>query len=140
MKPEERLKALEKLLSELAEDGRPKIVEGKKDKKALEEYGISNIVTIHGPLEEVASRIENEAILLTDFDKRGRMLAQRLCELLRDDGVRVDLEYRAQLRHLAGMIEMEELVSRHQSLKRGVIHGKDLHRYSKVRGPRGPRD
>ena len=145
------LKKLERTLKELGESPKIKLVEGKKDKKVLESFGVSNIKLIHsGSLVNLADRLrEPEVILLTDFDRRGNMLAERLEELFNDNGTRIDLSYRNELRLLTGLNTFEELVSKHNELlhkfgdlrdpkkiKRRCLHGKNLHRYSKIRSLR----
>lgn len=137
------LEKLERVFEELRENPHTKIVEGKKDKKALESLGISGVRTIHGPLTDFADKLresEGRIILLTDFDRRGRLIADRLCELLKNDGVKVDLEYRREIRGLARIRTFEELVPRYNELRektiRGAYNGKNLHRYGKIRSPR----
>lgn len=134
---------LERVLEELKESPSTKVVEGKNDKKALEFFGIDNIKTIHGPLPEFADSLKEsgkDIIILTDFDRRGRMTAERLDELLKNDGVTVDLSYRREIRGLARIQTFEELVPRYNELKeksiRGAYYGKNLYRYSKIRSPR----
>ena len=87
------------------------IVEGKKDKAALEEKGIMRIKTLNGPLykivEEVAAE-EKEVVLLTDLDKKGKELYGRLCKDLTRRGVKVLNELReallrAKISHIEGL-------------------------------------
>ncbi len=73
------------------------IVEGKKDKEALISLGITNIVTINGPLykfvEDVAE-MTNEVVILTDFDKEGRKLYGFLKNNFQRNGVKIDTYFR----------------------------------------------
>jgi 5S rRNA maturation endonuclease (ribonuclease M5) len=108
---------LDRLLNELKEDPRPKLVEGIKDKRALESFGIKNIFTIHGTLADTACKIKGEVILLTDFDRRGRILTKRFIELFENEGISVNLRYRAELRTLARINETEELPKKYRELR-----------------------
>jgi len=115
---ERNFEELKRVLSELKEDPRPKIVEGEKDKKALEYFGIKNIKMLHGkPLSRLAGDIEGGAILLVDFDRTGRQLAKRLSELLKNESVNADLNYRRDLRRYARINNIEELVVKYNYLE-----------------------
>jgi 5S rRNA maturation endonuclease (ribonuclease M5) len=60
-----KLEDLERLLAELADDERLKLVEGKRDKLALEYFGVKNIRLVHtGALREVAERIKEDEVIL----------------------------------------------------------------------------
>jgi 5S rRNA maturation endonuclease (ribonuclease M5) len=114
------LEALEGLLQELREDPRPKLVEGEKDKKALERLGIRNIVLIQPvSLAKVAGEVGSDVILLTDYDRRGELMAQRLAELLHNEGVRVDVSYRRELRQLTGIRQVEEITKKYEDMREG---------------------
>ncbi len=75
------------------------IVEGKKDRSALEKLGISckifvlNKKPLFAVAEEVAA-IHREAIILTDLDAEGRKLYGTLNTLLQHLGVSVDNSFR----------------------------------------------
>jgi 5S rRNA maturation endonuclease (ribonuclease M5) len=90
----EFLSALEKLSS----SNKSIVVEGRKDKAALQQLGINNtIFTINKPLFALAEEIAattNDIIILTDLDKKGRELYGRLSTLLQRLGVRIDNQYR----------------------------------------------
>jgi len=98
----QQLKKTEKLI----------IVEGKKDKAALENLGIKNIITINKPLfaivEEI-SAIAKECIILTDLDEEGRKLYAYLKRNLPRNGVKVDVVFReflfkkTKLTHIEGL-------------------------------------
>ena len=73
------------------------IVEGKKDKKALSELQIKNIITLNKPLYEIVEFVaENgkECILLLDLDKEGKKLYSRLKSSLQKHGVKIDDRFR----------------------------------------------
>lgn len=90
------------------------IVEGKKDKKALEQLRLKNIVTlskkpIYKVIEEVAEKTK-EAVILTDLDKEGKKLYGKLNSGLSYHGVKVDNKFRVflfkktKLRQIEGMV------------------------------------
>ncbi|MBW2977045.1 toprim domain-containing protein [Candidatus Woesearchaeota archaeon] len=74
------------------------IVEGKKDRMALETFGIKNIVELNKkPLFEIIEGISlknKNCIILTDLDKKGRELYAKLNHGLQQLGVRVDNNFR----------------------------------------------
>ena len=109
---ESREKAL-LLLEELKEEaarGKPVLVEGKNDAKALKELGVvGNIVNLKGnkSLSEIAERISSEltelakknrseksAIILTDPDSEGGKIAARIAYLLEQYGIHPELKFR----------------------------------------------
>jgi len=90
------------------------IVEGKKDKIALEEIGLKNIFVLNEyskglliRIEEIAKRKEG-CIILTDFDKKGK----KMYDLIRKDllhlGVKINdglrsMLLRVHLSHIEGI-------------------------------------
>lgn len=127
---------LEKTLEELRQDSRLKLVEGIKDKRSLENFGIKNIRTIRGPLSAVAENLPREAILLTDYDKRGKTTLKRMQELCENEGIRADTDYWKKLRQTARLTKIEELEKKYEELRKeheGVNNGKNLHRHGKIR-------
>ena len=74
------------------------IVEGKKDKKALKNLGIKNITELSKkPLFEIIENISiknNDCIILTDLDKKGKELYGKLNSGLQRYGVKVDNKFR----------------------------------------------
>jgi dTMP kinase len=95
---EERLEQLEKLFEELEElsDHTPVIVEGARDVAALKRMGITkNVVALHKGVSifsfcEDLSRRSSAAVVLTDWDRRGGMLARMLRNGLKANGVEVN--------------------------------------------------
>lgn len=139
-----------KLINELKE--KVIVVEGKKDEKALSGLGLKNIVDISGkPLFEVAlalSRTEKEIVILTDFDREGRKLAERLNRLLRSFKKRPNSRLRSMLMRFgknkiedfknAGIeMSLEPVLGRPgnarvNSLKEVDVHGKTCSNFDKV--------
>lgn len=85
------------LLEKLGSSGKTVIVEGNKDKKALEQFGVKNVVTLKKPLyrivEDVAANTK-DAVILTDLDKKGKLLYGKLNTGLQHNGVRIDNKLR----------------------------------------------
>lgn len=76
----------------------PIIVEGKKDRAALEKFGIGNIVELNKkPLFQIVEDISssnNECVILTDLDKEGKLLYSKLNSQLQKNGVKVNDKFR----------------------------------------------
>ena len=73
------------------------IVEGKKDKHALELLGIKNIITLNKPLFQIVEDISKKSkkcILLVDLDKEGKILYAKLKKDLQRNGVKTNDTYR----------------------------------------------
>jgi 5S rRNA maturation endonuclease (ribonuclease M5) len=91
------------------------IVEGIKDKRALDELGLKNIVTLsRKPLfsiiEDLASK--NKTItILTDFDKKGKELFGKINSGLQRLGAKIDNSFREFLQKNTKLSHIEGLVS-----------------------------
>ncbi len=89
------------------------IVEGKKDKAALEKLGIKNIIELNKrPLYEIVEEVANltdECIILTDLDRKGKEIYGTLNSDLQKHGVKVNNKFReflfrhTKLRQIEGM-------------------------------------
>lgn len=82
------------------------IVEGKKDKDALQHLGFENIFVIHETGKSFGEKIEqiqdlcdkkDKVCILTDFDKKGKQLYLTLKSKLQEAGVRLDNSLRGTL-------------------------------------------
>ncbi|MBI4141444.1 toprim domain-containing protein [Candidatus Woesearchaeota archaeon] len=88
------------------------VVEGIKDKTALNRLGITNIITLNRPLFSVVEQIAqqtNECVVLTDLDAEGKKLYSRLSNDLQRHGVKINNKLRhflfkeTQLRQIEGI-------------------------------------
>jgi 5S rRNA maturation endonuclease (ribonuclease M5) len=85
------------------------IVEGKKDRAALEELGFSSIIILNKPLYEIVEKINAKRVLvLTDLDKEGKQIYAKLKKDLNKLGVVVDdglrnLLFKTELRQIEGL-------------------------------------
>ena len=74
------------------------IVEGKKDRIALQKLGINNIVELSKkPIFQIVEEISNsndECIILTDLDKEGKQLYSKLNSNLQKHGVKINNKFR----------------------------------------------
>ncbi len=73
------------------------LVEGKKDKAALEKLSLNSML-LHGSdffhrIQEIAS-YNKEVLILTDFDKEGKMLYCKIAKELEKYGIKVNKKYR----------------------------------------------
>jgi len=107
----EEISEIHELLEEIKNKNLLVVVEGIKDQRSLESFGIKNIMTLKKPLyavvEEVASKAE-ETVLLTDLDDEGKKLYSVLSRDLQKHGVKIDnrlreLLFKTQLRHVEGL-------------------------------------
>ncbi|RLE46234.1 hypothetical protein DRJ22_02415, partial [Candidatus Woesearchaeota archaeon] len=88
------------------------IVEGKKDKKAMENLGITNIETLsktplYKVIEDTAKKTK-EATILTDLDKKGKELYHKLMTGLQKHRVKINnklrkLLFKARVSHIEGL-------------------------------------
>ena len=89
------------------------VVEGKEDKASLKRLGIVNVVQLNKrPLYKVVEELIDkgeEVIILTDLDKKGKQLYNKLNHDLGRFGVKVDNRFRkflfrfTQLRQIEGL-------------------------------------
>jgi|SRR3989338_1701419 len=109
----QEIELIEQQLRKIKEQNKLIIVEGKKDKIALKNLGISNIITLNKPLfqiVEIISERTKECIILTDLDKEGKKLYSELAKNLKKYRVKVDDSFRnflfkeTELRQIEGII------------------------------------
>ncbi len=85
------------------------IVEGKKDKIAMNKFGIKNVKTINRALFEVVEEINNkEVVLLTDLDREGKKLFHVLNSVLQRRRIKVNnklrnILFRSSLSNIEGL-------------------------------------
>jgi 5S rRNA maturation endonuclease (ribonuclease M5) len=102
-------------IKNLKAETRPIIVEGKKDKEALEALGVNApIITLTGNpmyniVEDIA-REHKECVTLVDLDREGKQLFGKLNSGLSRLGVRVDNKFREFLLKKTKLRQIEGLV------------------------------
>ncbi|MDY6958422.1 MAG: toprim domain-containing protein [Halobacteriota archaeon] len=92
----ERLERVERIIDELKEvsrSGAVIIVEGKRDRRSLEELGVEGhiVLATYFPLLSFAENIScdyDEAVIMTDWDLQGEKLAIRISSYLYSLGTR----------------------------------------------------
>jgi len=100
-------------LIDLTNNGSAVIVEGYRDKIALEKLHITRNVVIlqkYGlskTVDYLRTRY-NQAVILTDFDKEGEYLAKNLFNILTVEGIHVDQSIRNELRKILSKIRQIE--------------------------------
>jgi 5S rRNA maturation endonuclease (ribonuclease M5) len=107
---------LQDFLLELKKSNKLIIVEGPKDKKAMQEAGITNFIVELSKkslfeIIEDAAKVTHEAVILTDFDKKGKELYGKLKCGLQTYGVKVDLYFREWLQKNTKLSHVEGLGS-----------------------------
>lgn len=102
----EFLELWEALCTESARPGTTVVVEGERDRTSLRRLGVAGPIELlhHGQrMSRVAEELTRGArrlIVLTDWDREGGHLAQRLSELMEAGPTAVDLEFRRRLSRL----------------------------------------
>ncbi len=107
---EEKIQHIIAKLTEESTEGKPIVVEGKKDAETLKELGINGrIVTIKTggksflqATEEIEQLGAHEVILLLDFDRRGKEGTLRLKHNLERVKVKVNTRYWKELHAFVG--------------------------------------
>ncbi len=131
--PEERLEQLEKILQDLEylSENSPIIVEGVMDRNALKRLGITkNVIplnkgkSIFAFCEEI-SRSSKQAVILTDWDRRGGQLARMLKDGLEANGVKVNDTARMQIvilskKEVKDIESLPTFIDRLKSAPRGI--------------------
>ncbi len=129
----EKEEQIHKVLEQLAEEninGKPILVEGRKDIKALRNLGIKgkiiSIKTGGKNLQDIISEIEKsnlkEVILMLDFDRRGRELTKKLKHHIEKTGINPNLHFWLRLSGLAGkeIKDVEGLATYIETLKNKI--------------------
>lgn len=114
---EEVLKAIELLQAEENTGNSIILVEGKKDKKAIERLGLKNILCVNnancslsglfGFVEGIDRNIK-EAAILTDLDKEGKRIYHKLKQLLQARRIKINDKlrnalFKTELRQIEGL-------------------------------------
>src|SRR3989344_3193873 len=101
---------LDEWFKKLKETNKLIIVEGKKDKKVLQELGCKKIITISNSLFLTIDKIDSEeVIILTDLDKEGKNLYSVIKKSLQKKGVKIDNKFReflfknTEISHIEGL-------------------------------------
>ena len=89
------------------------IVEGNKDKIALEEFGIKKIIVLNKPIFKLCEELVKykEIVILTDLDKEGRRLYSKIKDNLTRNGIKVDDSFREFLFKNTELTQIEGLTS-----------------------------
>lgn len=84
---------LQQIIDDIVNENILVVVEGIKDKRALNLLGIKNVKVLDGPLykmvEEIVAVVK-KCVVLTDLDEEGKKLYARISKDLRKFGVKVD--------------------------------------------------
>lgn len=97
------------------------VVEGKKDKSALEELGFNNIIILHGEpiykrMEEIislAKKSKTQVIILTDLDRKGKQFYTAIKKELVREGIKIndklrELLFKEKISHIEGLATFVE--------------------------------
>ncbi len=104
-----------KVLADMQNSKTLLLVEGKKDRIALEKAGLGNVIEISGKrLEKVVDIIKEKqtaVAVLTDYDKEGIKQYKRLKRLLIADEIKVDDNIRRDFKMTFPVSKIEEFNS-----------------------------
>jgi len=94
------------------------VVEGKRDKEVLKEFGFNNVYTIYELRKDEGIFLNyREAIILTDNDNKGRILYKYVRNLLESDGIIInDIERRRFFKYFR-VREVEDLRKHIEEIK-----------------------
>ena len=107
-----REKQLKAVLEELNEKDAVIIVEGKKDRNALQRAGVKGrIEIVNRSPEELSRRMagEKEVVLLTDFDEAGEEICRRMQESLSSYNVKADVNSRRKFHRILRVRNFETM-------------------------------
>jgi 5S rRNA maturation endonuclease (ribonuclease M5) len=102
------------------------IVEGKRDKEALNNIGISDVIPVSGTsLESFAEKIPKNKtyIILTDYDSEGERKNKEICKILQKLKIKIDLRFRCLFKSSFGITKVEELI-KFSKIKEDGYNGK----------------
>jgi 5S rRNA maturation endonuclease (ribonuclease M5) len=123
-KLQKKHKSLKRVLKELEDSGAPLLVEGKRDREALERIGVKNRIFLVNmspdSLCQRVSKVTDEAVVLTDFDEAGQKLCKRVEEALHSYNVLPNTDVRRKLRHLLGVYNFEDIDRRMEEFKKKI--------------------
>lgn len=128
----ERLEMLEELIQELralADRGTIIVVEGRKDVESLQSLGIKGDIRLSSqhPLLDFTEQLSGsgkDIVLLTDWDRKGGMIARRIIDYLRDYGISPNTDFRSKIGVLVRKsIKDIESLNRYIGKLRYELHG-----------------
>jgi 5S rRNA maturation endonuclease (ribonuclease M5) len=107
---------LENVLQEVDDSVDAIVVEGVRDKTALEELGITKEIVTCSSRPDTAfvddlSRKYKSVTILTDYDRAGKSFNKRLIARLERSGVRVDNRFREKIGRILGLRGMRDIES-----------------------------
>ncbi len=130
----ERLEKLEELILELknlSDAGVIIVVEGRKDVESLRSLGVNGEIKLSSqqPLLDFAeklSRSGKDIVLLTDWDRKGGMVARKIIDYLHAYSIIPDMDLRARIGFLVKKrIKDIESLSKYMGKLRYELHGTD---------------
>lgn len=105
---------LQRIIDDIVKENVLVIVEGIKDKKALNVLGIVNVKVLNKPLYKIVEEIvgnTKKCVVLTDLDVEGKKLYAKISKDLRKFGVKVEDRLRNYLFKETTLRQIEGLVN-----------------------------
>ena len=118
----DRVKTYRRLIGELVDGDAAVIVEGKRDREALQALGVprERIFTMNGSPAAVAEKVSkaaDRAFVLTDFDAAGEDILSRIVPALEGCSVKPDAGMRKRLGGILGLRFFEEIARKARELE-----------------------
>jgi 5S rRNA maturation endonuclease (ribonuclease M5) len=92
------MEAVDQWIEKLCEEQPCIIVEGYKDRAALQKLGLENVVSLRGKpmykVVELVAKLCDECVILTDLDREGKKIYSVLKAELQKHGVKIDDRFR----------------------------------------------
>ena len=89
----------------------PIIVEGKRDKEALQELKIKNVYAIY-EVRRINTRKFREVLILTDRDKKGKKIYKYLYNYFTSEGIIINNRLRERFFTIFKVVRVEEIKNR----------------------------
>jgi 5S rRNA maturation endonuclease (ribonuclease M5) len=102
------------------------VVEGKRDKEALNGIGITNVIEMSSiSIESFIEKLDKnkEYIILTDYDKEGEKKNKEICKFLQKFKIKLNLSFRRLFKSSFGITKIEELI-KFSKIKEDDYNGK----------------
>ncbi len=118
----ERIKSVEKSLERLRQG--IILVEGKRDKIAMEQLGCSHVIAISGRTRRIGEIVSGyhaagKVFVLTDLDRRGEQLARIAKDECEAHSIRADIDARRKLGYMLNIKYFEDARKGYEELIKG---------------------
>lgn len=101
---------IQKMKREISERKLVAIVEGKRDKEAVKDFGFKRVVVIGSKsLHSLSFKKGTRIVILTDFDREGKRKARKLRKLMKENEIFIEEEIRREFARIFKVKKIEEI-------------------------------